>query len=389
MGNFIFDTAMADGALIAVCGLCEDGAENDINNALEKLKNMNFGNGSINSRLPEILAEALTDFGDKIILAGAIVDAGKTGCVIVDNGFKPLDGKTTANGFMVCTKENMVFASETPDKQIGKVFQNAETMDDFIELYNQLIRSGSKFITVSAYGAAAKSDIVFLSETKQRAEEPADYFGIKRIGIMGGTFDPIHNGHLIAAETVREALNLEKVIFMPTGSTSYKVGRSSNVHRYKMTCLAAKTNKYFCVSSIETEKKTIAYTVDTVAELREKCDADAKLYFIIGADVMETIMGWKGFDRLAGMCEFALVTRPGYNGMGLAAIGRLRERGGKVRLIEAPALDISSSYIRRAQREGRSVKYLLPESVEDFMRLHRLYAEEEQKNDLADILLRL
>ena len=212
---------------------------------------------------------------------------------------------------------------------------------------------------------------------------------MKRIGIMGGTFDPVHNGHLIAAETVRERLGLDKVIFVPTGQTSYKnSGVSSGSHRYKMTYLAAKSISLFTVSSLETEREGIAYTVDTVEEIRRLCDGDARLYFIIGADVLEYISLWKDFDRLAQMCEFAAVTRPGYSNLGFIGVGRLREYGARVHFIEAPAMDISSSAIRKAVREGRTVKYLLPEEVEAFVRLHRLYRDNSD-NSIDKILKKL
>lgn len=408
METFIFDTSMRDNVPVAVCGICANGYGPAVKDTLGKLRGMEFGSYksgyTIDYRLAELIKGLLMPMEDKIRLVGATAGIKNAECVTggilgtLADGFESAEeGIIRRDGYMVGTRPGFcAFAAETADRSIAETFEKAAGTEGVLDLYETLTDVGCEFIMISdgsgerACGAAAvKGEIVFLSETDKRAAEQRDFFGLKRIGIMGGTFDPVHNGHLIAAEAVREALGLEKVIFVPTGNTAYKSGRtSSGAHRYKMTCLAAGTNKYFCVSSIETEKEGIAYTVDTVKELREKCDKDAELYFIIGADVLEDITGWKDFDRLAAMCRFAAVTRPGYNGCGFMAVGKLREHGADVCFIEAPALDISSSNIRKAVREGRSVKYLMPESVERFMRLHRLYTDREQKN-IIDTILKL
>ena len=197
---------------------------------------------------------------------------------------------------------------------------------------------------------------------------------------MGGTFDPIHNGHLIAAETARDRLGLDKVVFIPTGRTPYKKhGVTDGFRRYVMTCLAAGSNESFCVSSVEIDKRGFSYTADTVEEIRKRCDKDAKLYFITGADVLEDIAGWKNFDALSKICSFAAVTRPGYEAG--EAVDRLLKRGVDIILVEGPALDISSSNIRQNTAEGRSVKYLMPEAVEKYICLHGLYKGAERGDE--------
>lgn len=409
MEAFIFDTAMRDNVPVAVCGICHDGCKQAVNDALGRLRDLEFGSYrsgyTVDYRLAELIRDIFMPMGDKIFLVGATVGVRNAECSTggilgsLKDGFESAEeGISYKDGYMFGARPGFfAFAAETAGRSIEEAFEKAVSKEDFLDLYGKLTDEGCEFIMVAdgsgekAIGAAAvKGDIVFLSETMKKASERREFFGLKKVGIMGGTFDPVHNGHLIAAEAVRESLGLEKVIFVPTGNTVYKSGRtSSGEHRYKMTCLAVETNEYFCVSSIEIEREGIAYTVDTVAKLRERCDRDAELYFIIGADVLEYITGWKDFDKLASMCRFAAVTRPGYNGHGFMAVGKLREHGADVCFIEAPALDISSSNIRRAVREGRSVKYLMPESAESFMRLHRLYTDREQRNEVIDTILRL
>lgn len=400
MESFICDFTTADTVPIAVCGICENGLKNDICSALLAARKIEFGSYrsgfTIDYRLAELIKDILKPFGNAICHVGATVKTGQADCVTggifgsVGDEFVSADSALlTTPDFMLGTRPGfMAFAADTYSRKIAALFEEAEGYDGFFKLYNALVDEGCIFAMISdgsgegAMGmAATDEDIINLSETEHRAKEQRTFFGMKRIGIMGGTFDPVHNGHLIAAETVREKLSLDKVIFIPTGQTSYKnSGVSSGSHRYKMTYLAAKSNRFFTVSSLETEREGIAYTVDTVEEIRKLCDEDAKLYFIIGADVLEYISLWKDFDRLAQMCEFAAVTRPGYNNLGFIGVGKLREHGAKVYFIEAPAMDISSSAIRKAVREGKTVKYLLPEEVEDFVRLHRLYRDNSDNN---------
>ena len=140
------------------------------------------------------------------------------------------------------------------------------------------------------------------------------------------------------------------------------------------------------MSPIEIEKNSICYTVDTVEEIRKHCDVDTEIYFIAGADVLKYISGWRGFDRLCRLCEFVIVTRPGYDIEREKESERLKSLGAKVHFIETPALDISSSYIRNAIGDGRTVKYLMPEPVEEFVRLHRLY--NGKRSDSLDGILK-
>ena len=406
MDSFIYETTAADGVPVAVCGFCKKEYKCDVINALKAINTIGFGayksGYTIDYRLGELLKRFLLPFGNKIYYIGATAGINDAECVTggvfgtVSEGFSSAEGELyEENGFLIGTRPGyMAFASCCADKRLEEIFEQAEGRDGFIELYNALMDIGDDFIIVSdgsgagAPGmAATKEDIIDLYETKGALEAQRDFFGLKKIGVIGGTFDPVHNGHLIAAESAREAFGLDKVIFVPTGYTTYKGNFSSRgIHRYKMTCLAAETNEYFCVSPIEIEKNSICYTVDTVEEIRKHCDVDTEIYFIAGADVLKYISGWRGFDRLCRLCEFVIVTRPGYDIEREKESERLKSLGAKVHFIETPALDISSSYIRNAIGDGRTVKYLMPEPVEEFARLHRLY--NGKRSDSLDGILK-
>lgn len=216
-----------------------------------------------------------------------------------------------------------------------------------------------------------------VSEDYGFSQEKRDFKGIKKIGIFGGTFDPIHNGHLIAADVARKKLGLELVIFIPTGHTSYKRGKvSDSIYRYEMICLAIASNKYFFVSSLEINKNEIAYTVDTIEEIKEYCDNDVEIYFIMGTDVLEGVIKWKGVNQLIKMCNIVAITRPNYNKENSKSVVKLINMGAKIYYIEDLALDISSSNIRKNIKERRSVKYLIPKKVEEFIKTKGLYIDE-------------
>ncbi|MDQ0285516.1 nicotinate-nucleotide adenylyltransferase [Desulfofundulus luciae] len=199
---------------------------------------------------------------------------------------------------------------------------------------------------------------------------------LKRLGIMGGTFDPIHYGHLVAAEGARHAFQLEKVIFIPAGRPPHKTGRkiSDPHHRWIMTELAVASNPYFDTSSIEVERPGYSYTIDTVREVRNLYPG-AEIFFITGADAVLEILNWKNVNELLEMCWFIAATRPGY------PLGNLKRRLAGIdpehvkRIIpmEVPALAISSTEIRARVQEGRPIKYLLPEPVEAYILNRGLY----------------
>jgi len=199
----------------------------------------------------------------------------------------------------------------------------------------------------------------------------------QRIGILGGTFDPIHYGHLVVAEASREKFQLDRVIFIPTGIPPHKKPETVTDfwHRYLMVSLAVLSNPYFEVSCLEYERGGVTYTVDTMRQLRRIFDSSTVLYFITGADTMLEIFGWKEPEELLTLCRFIVATRPGYDPHLVENVLGEYYRTAVVPL-KMPQVGISSSDIRRRVRDGRSIKYLLPESVEAYIYRERLYLDE-------------
>lgn len=201
------------------------------------------------------------------------------------------------------------------------------------------------------------------------------------VGVMGGTFDPIHYGHLVAAEAVRAKLGLSRVVFVPAGHPPHKRDRvvSEGRHRYLMTVMATVTNASFDVSRIEVDRPGPSYTVDTIRSFREALGSDVELWFITGLDAVREILTWREPDAFVRMCRIAAVTRPGYHVQEIEAVRRqvLALGGGqegRFEVLEVPALAISSSDIRRRVRAGEPIKYLVPESVETYVSKIGLYA---------------
>jgi len=209
---------------------------------------------------------------------------------------------------------------------------------------------------------------------------------IKKYGIMGGTFDPIHVGHLVIAEEIRWKFNLDKVIFVPAGNPPHKdISKiTSGEHRYRMTLLATISNPYFDVSTIELEKQGITYTIDTIKELKSLCKNNTEFYFITGADSILELSTWKDVDQLLSMCNFVAATRPGFQLSKIETkVKELESKYNKcIYTVSTPALQISSTDIRNRIREGRPVKYLLPESVEAYIKKHKLYLDNVEKDCL-------
>lgn len=205
----------------------------------------------------------------------------------------------------------------------------------------------------------------------------SDYKYCKTIAIMGGTFDPIHYGHLVTAEAVRHKFNIERVLFIPTGNPPHKTDKkvNSSEHRYLMTVLATVTNPYFDVSRMEIDRQGYTYTIDTIMELKNIVSEDTMFYFITGADAIHQILTWKEPEKLLGLCEFVAVTRPGYNKNKLFnEIENLRNRfESKIHFMEGPSLDISSSDIRNRVQQDFPIKYMLPETVESYIYKFKLY----------------
>lgn len=208
-----------------------------------------------------------------------------------------------------------------------------------------------------------------------------------KIGVMGGTFNPIHFGHLVTAEEALIQFGLDKVIFIPTGSPPHKTSGilASPEDRYLMTVIATASNPGFFVSRIEIDRKTTSYTIDTLKQLKKIFKNRATLYFITGADAILEILSWKESAEIMEYCRFIAATRPGYD---ITKIEELKKKlfshikirdsdksslRGRIQLMEIPALAISSTDIRNRIKNNRPIKYLLPESVCNYLLKHGLY----------------
>lgn len=199
----------------------------------------------------------------------------------------------------------------------------------------------------------------------------------RKLGIMGGTFDPVHYGHLVTAEAARLEFDLDQVLFLPSGVPPHKTDKqvTSAEHRYMMTLLATLCNPHFEVSRLEIDREGVSYTIDSLQILREQCGPDCELFFITGADAMFEIIEWRGSDRLLRIAHFIAASRPGFSLSELPPDTRrwVDEHRNRFHLLNVPAMAISSTDIRNRVRMGRSIRYLVPEQVEHYIRRHRLY----------------
>ena len=189
-----------------------------------------------------------------------------------------------------------------------------------------------------------------------------------RLGIMGGTFDPVHHGHLVAASEVQSLFSLDQVAFVPCGQPWQKIGMpvSPAEHRYLMTVIATASNPRFWVSRVDIDRPGPTYTIDTLRDLSRQWP-DAELFFITGADALEPILSWKDVDELFELAHFVGVTRPGY------VLSDAHLPRDAVSLVEVPAMAISSSACRQRVLAGRPVWYLVPDGVVQYIAKHRLY----------------
>lgn len=194
----------------------------------------------------------------------------------------------------------------------------------------------------------------------------------QRIGIMGGTFDPIHNGHLVAASEVGYRFGLDRVVFVPTGQPWQKSSRKVTPaeHRYLMTVIATASNPSFGVSRVDIDRGGPTYTIDTLRDLRKQYP-DAELYFITGADALNSIMSWHDWEQMFDMAYFVGVTRPGFE---LTDKQLPPEQQERVMLIDVPAMAISSTDCRRRAHEGQPVWYLVPDGVVQYINKNNLYS---------------
>ena len=187
-----------------------------------------------------------------------------------------------------------------------------------------------------------------------------------RLGVMGGTFDPIHNGHLVAASEVAAALELDEVLFVPTGQPWQKADVTETSNRYLMAEIATAANPRFKVSTVDIDRAGPTYTVDTLRDLSLQ-HPDADLFFITGADAVTSIAGWKDSDDLWSLAKFVAVTRPGHQ------LDLPEAPEGAIQVLEIPALAISSTDIRERVLSGKPIWYLVPDGIVQFIAKHGLY----------------
>lgn len=202
---------------------------------------------------------------------------------------------------------------------------------------------------------------------------------VKRIGIFGGSFNPIHIGHLVIAEAAWQEYGLDTVIFVPTGDTPGKdMHQIDKFERYAMTKLAISGNPRFSISPVEIERMGISYTVDTIRYFRNQFDKEAELYFIAGTDAVADLPTWKYNKELLESCFFICASRPGnYDSLKetVAFFGDLGRK--KIRFLKTPELSISSTILRDWIAEGRSVRYFIPELVRIYIDDKQLYQDKK------------
>ncbi|HYB85623.1 MAG TPA: nicotinate-nucleotide adenylyltransferase [Streptosporangiaceae bacterium] len=193
--------------------------------------------------------------------------------------------------------------------------------------------------------------------------------GAKRVGVMGGTFDPIHHGHLVAASEVAHFFALDEVVFVPTGQPWQKDDRevSTSEDRYLMTVIATASNPRFSVSRTDIDRGGPTYTIDTLRDLRAERGDGVELFFITGADALSRMMSWQDADELFELAHFVGVTRPGHR---LTGDGLPED---KVSLMEVPALAISSTDCRQRVAAGEPIWYLVPDGIVQYIAKRRLY----------------
>lgn len=190
----------------------------------------------------------------------------------------------------------------------------------------------------------------------------------RRVGIMGGTFDPIHHGHLVAASEVADRFLLDEVVFVPTGQPWQKDARVTPAEdRYLMTVIATASNPRFRASRVDIDRGGATYTVDTLRDLRHEYGAEAALYFITGADALSRILSWKDPDDVFSLAHFVGVTRPGF------ALSDAHLPDDAVSLVPVPAMAISSTDCRDRVAGGKSIWYLVPDGVVHYIAKRRLY----------------
>lgn len=202
-----------------------------------------------------------------------------------------------------------------------------------------------------------------------------------RLGIIGGTFDPIHLGHLIIAEEARCLVPLDEVLFLPTGRPWMKAGLclSAGQHRLAMVQRAIASNARFGVSSMELERAGDTYTVDTLEALHREREPEVELFFILGLDSLAQFPRWREPERILELCRLVVVTRPGNISYDPQVMEAVRPGAiGRVIRLDSPQIGVSGTDIRRRVSQGLSIKYLVPEAVEEYIHQHGLYRNERR-----------
>jgi nicotinate-nucleotide adenylyltransferase len=196
------------------------------------------------------------------------------------------------------------------------------------------------------------------------------------VGVFGGTFDPIHSGHLVVAGAVRANLNLSEVIFIPAGNPWLKASKSITPadQRLEMVCLAIANNPSFRASGIEVEKSGPSYTVDTITTLQQKMGEKVRLFFLLGSDALAELPQWKEPERLIQICQLVAFSRPGSVRPSLQNLElTIPGVSQRVRFVEVPQVDISATQIRSRVAQRLSIYHLVPEAVEKYIKEHQLY----------------
>ena len=197
------------------------------------------------------------------------------------------------------------------------------------------------------------------------SSDPGDR--VDRLGVIGGTFDPLHVGHLVAGSEALNAFGLDRVMFVPAGNPWQKSTHADAEDRFMMTTLGAAHHGHFSVSRLEIDRKGPTYTVDTLAKLKDFFDA--QVFFIAGADTVAELNTWHKVDELSALTEIIAVTRPGYS----LDVNEMAAGWPKVHSMEIPGIDVSSTMIRARLAEGKPIDYLVPAEVARYISRHGLY----------------
>ncbi len=199
----------------------------------------------------------------------------------------------------------------------------------------------------------------------------------RRVGVMGGTFDPIHIGHLVIAEEARVRLKLEKVVFVPAAMPPHKLDKdiSPVEHRLAMVERAITSNPYFTISRVDIDRFGPCYTVDTIAMLKDEWGPEVDIYFIMGQDSLMEILTWHKPQRLIRLCRIVALSRPGYRVSIKELDALLPGAASRIHILDSPELAIASTDIQRRVRQGLPIKYQVPQAVEEYIYAHGLYRD--------------